>query len=175
MGERSGKDGVPPIAYGMCNFCILDITGICQKMWKTGPFETFCFLAFSYFSNWSVVSWRYTVLSFQDVTKSNPNSKEIIVIRTDSNKWKYGFLDRMGVKYWSGGYGPTGIEQDGERRLRNSDEGREGPAVTGAMLSSDWVSFAGCLSRDVRILPAGCWSCPGFSLVSEARFGWRQS
>lgn len=55
--------------------------------------------------------------------------------------------------------------------MRNSDGGAgQGPADTGAMLSSDWVSFMGCLSRDVRILPAGRWSCPGFSLVSEARF-----
>lgn len=60
--------------------------------------------------------------------------------------------------------------------MRNSDGGAgKGPADTGAMLSSDWVSFVGCLSRDVRILPTGRCSRPGFSLVStfwlEAELG----
>ena len=109
-----------PTMYGICNFCILNFIEICQKIRKTGPFETFRSLVFSNISNWSVG------FSFQDIAKSSPSSKEITVIWTYSNKWKCRFLNLMGVKYWSGKYGPTGLRRCGERGPRSSDEGREG-------------------------------------------------
>ena len=83
-------------------------------------------------SNWPIVSWRYSVLSFQDVTESHPNSKEGLVIRTHSDKGRWGFLHHMGVKYGSGGCGRQGWKR-GERHLRTSDERRR-RAAEGALL-----------------------------------------
>ena len=123
-----------PTMYGICNFCILNFIEICQKIRKMGPFETFRSLVFSNMSNWSVG------LSFQDVAKSSPSSKGITVIWTYSNKWKYRFLNLVGVKYWSGKYGPTGLRWCRERGPRNSDEGQEGAQPTGSCaVLSHWV------------------------------------
>ena len=40
-----------PTMCGICNFCILNFIEICQKIRKTGPFETFRSLVFSNMSN----------------------------------------------------------------------------------------------------------------------------
>lgn len=48
MGKWSCKDGVCPLGYVICNFCVLNFAEVCQKKLKTGLCETLNFLAFSY-------------------------------------------------------------------------------------------------------------------------------